>query len=210
MNDGTTAPKPVRELPPQGTFRATVYRVVYLGTIKTEYKGEIKFVPKVDITWELNDETKVWKEGEPAKPQVVSKEFSFSMGDKSKLKPIIEGIIGKGLSQDEAYAFKIEDLLGMSSQLSIKHGVSETGKPKFEVTTSPYLKGTEKPIPFNEPKLLTYKKWSQDVFDSLPTFMKEKMMETEEYELTITNKGKKTATPIEYPQEDIDSGDIPF
>jgi hypothetical protein len=43
------------------------------------------------------------------------------MGKKSNLRPFVEGVIGTGLSDDEAYAFDLEDLLGRACPLNVVH-----------------------------------------------------------------------------------------
>ncbi len=60
------APNKPRILPPVGTFPARVYRIIYLGTIKGEFKGTPTESYKVSISWELPTKTHVFKEGEPA------------------------------------------------------------------------------------------------------------------------------------------------
>ena len=67
------APSPERVLAPAGTFPARVYNIVYLGTVKGEYKGLPTSSFRVRITWELPTKTHVFKEGESAKPFSVSK-----------------------------------------------------------------------------------------------------------------------------------------
>lgn len=174
------APNTPKELPPKGNHTATIYKIIYIGTVKTEYKGEEKHTFKVSITWELNNKLKVWKEGEEPKPVSVSQMYTFSMGDKSNLRPIVEGIVG-GLTPAEAVNFDLDVLLGQSSLLQINHGVSETGNPKVLLTTSQFPEGMEKPKPFNKQVLLSYEKWNEELFNSLPDWMKKEMSETPEY-----------------------------
>ena len=105
------APKTQRILPPEGTHIARCVRIIHIGTIKEEYMGEMKDMNKIDLTFELVDETYLFKEGEDAKPFVVSKEYTLSMGEKANLRKLVEGIIGKSMVQGEADMFDIESLL---------------------------------------------------------------------------------------------------
>ena len=61
-------PQQTKQQIEQGNYRATLYRIIYIGTTETEYKGERKSSFKVHLTWELNDETRVFKEGDEPKP----------------------------------------------------------------------------------------------------------------------------------------------
>ncbi|MBZ5782367.1 hypothetical protein, partial [Klebsiella aerogenes] len=81
-------------------------RIIYLGVEEGEYAGQPTSSYKVDLTWELNDELKVFKEGDEPKPVVVSKKYTLSMGDKSNLLPIVKGMVG-GMTQAEAANFDV-------------------------------------------------------------------------------------------------------
>lgn len=190
---------PVRELPPVGNHPATLYKIIYIGTVDTEYQGQKKKSFKVSLTWELNNKTKVWKEGEVAKPISVSQVYTYSLGDQSALKPIVEGIVG-GLTPSQAIDFDLDDLLGKQSLLQINHGVSENGKPKQLLTTSQFPEGLTPPKGFNQNVLLSYEKWDDEVFNGLPQWMKDEMMTTPEFKKMISPKA------VEVPEMDIDFG----
>lgn len=198
------APTPTKELIEEGNYIATLYRIIYIGTVETEYMGEKKNLFKVDLTWELNNEMKVWKEGEEPKPVAVSKQYTLSMGAKSNLRPIVEGIVG-GMSDSEAINFDIDDLLGKACLLNITHGVSETGNAFLKVQTSKLMKGMEAPKPFNEQKMLSFDNWNQAFFESLPDWLQDKIQNTPEYKQL---KGLKSEPKSE--QGEVKTTDIPF
>lgn len=186
-----------RTLTPAGTFLARVVRVIYIGTIKTSYMGEEKEVPKLQITWELPTETHTFKEGEPAKPFVISQEYTHSMGGKSNLRPIVEAIIGTKLSDDEAYGFDHDELLGIPCQVTIIHDVRESGTWEKVTSVSPLLKGITCPPQVNPSKVLSFEKWDETLFASLPNFLKNKIISSKEYQAM---KGiAKTVTAEEIP-----------
>jgi len=176
------APTPTKELIEEGNYIATVYRIIYLGTVETEYMGEKKNVFQVDITWELNNEMKVWKEGEEAKPVVVSKTYTLSLGSKSNLRPIVEGIVG-GMSDAEAVNFDVDSILGKSCLLNITHGVADNGKEYLKLQTSKLMKGMEAPKGFNEQKILTYENWDEEMYQSLPEWLRTKIASTPEFKV---------------------------
>lgn len=171
------APSKPRTLPPEGTHVARVIGIIYLGTIKGSFGDNYK----VRITWELPTETHVFKEGEEAKPFVVSKEMTLSMHSKSVLRPIVEGVLGVALKDEEAYAFDVDEILGKECLINIINEDKESGKYTEVKTTSKLLKGVTCPPAVNETKILSYDKWDEDYFKTLPNFIKDKMSKTPEY-----------------------------
>lgn len=213
------APVQTKELIPEDNYIATVYRIIYMGTVETEYMGEKKNTFQVDITWELNNEMKVWKEGEEAKPVVVSKTYTLSLGSKSNLRPIVEGIVG-GMSDAEAVNFDVDAILGKACLLNVTHGVADNGKEYLKLQTSKLMKGMEAPKPFNGQKILSFEKWNEEMYQSLPEWMRLKIATTPEYRVL---KGGKVPEGEGYkgdlndlPTVDIGTGevkntdDIPF
>lgn len=210
-------PTTTREKIEQGNYRAVLYRIVYIGTVEGEYKGQKKSSFKVHLTWELSDERKVFKDGEEAKPFVISQTFTFSMGSMSNLRPIVTGMIG-GLTESEAMDFDLDKLLGKACMLQISHGESETGKFKYVLSTAQLPKGMQAPDSYNELVLLSYTDWSDKVFDSLPQWIRDEMVKTPEYQ-TITGQFDSNlsledqeliARATKKPEHENPNSDIPF
>lgn len=166
----------------EGNYVARVCKIIYMGTVEGEYKGEKNSAYKVSITWELPTEMKVWKEGEEPKPVFVSKIYTLSMAKKASLRPVVEGIVG-GMTDAEAYEYDLDDLIGKVCLLNITYGVSETGKEKQNIGTSKLIKGMTEPDPITAPVILSYTNWNEDVFLALPEFMRKEMEKTVEYRL---------------------------
>jgi hypothetical protein len=201
----------------QGNYRAVLYRIVYIGTVEGEYKGQKKSNFKVHLTWELSDERKVFKEGDEAKPYVISQTFTFSMGDKSNLRPIVTGMIG-GLTEADAINFDLDKLLGKACMLQVSHGESETGKFKYVLSTAQLPKGMPVPDAYNELVLLSYEYWSDEVFNKLPTWIQDEMIKTPEYQ-TMTGQFDSSlsleeqellARATKKPETENPNSDIPF
>ena len=131
-----------RTLPPEGTHIARVIGLINIGTIKEEYMGELKEQQKIRLTFELPEELHVFKEGDDAKPLVQSQEYTLSMGKKSNLRPIVEGILGTSLTDEEAFSFDVEKLLDMPCLISIKRDVSKKGAEYAKIASvSKLMKG---------------------------------------------------------------------
>lgn len=166
----------------EGTHIARIVSLIHMGTAEDSYMGEKKMFNKIRLTWEFPDELHSFKEGEDAKPLVHSQEYTLSMGKKSNLRPIVEGMIGTSLSDEEAYSFNFESLVGIAGLVSIKHGETKTGAKYAKVaSTSKLMKGQTAKEAFNEYKILTFEKWNEEHFISLPDFIKDKIRKSDEY-----------------------------
>jgi hypothetical protein len=197
------APNRPKILPPVGTFPARVYRIIYLGTVKGEYQGVPNENYQVSITWELPTKTHVFKEGEPAQPFSVSKTLTLSMGKKSSLRPIVEGMLGISFNDDEAKGFDLDEILGKTCLIGIAHKDTEDGK-KVEIKSfSQIPEGMNCPAAINAPKILSYEKFDKEFFVGLPNWMKEKMEKTPEFI-------KMNGGAVEHSTEEINPQDIPF
>lgn len=201
------APTPIRVLAPAGTFPARIYSIIYMGTIKGEYKGTPTDSYKVRLSWELPTKLHSFKEGDPQKPFSVSKEVTLSMGSKSRLRPIVEGVLGVSLTDDEAKSFDIDDLLGTTCLLSLTHKESPNGKFVQINSASQIPEGMSCPPPFNVLKVLSYQKFDKEYFMALPNFIKEKMEKTPEF---IKMNGGVVEDELAFGNESIDSSEIPF
>lgn len=200
------APKPqtTRVLPPKGTHLATCVGLIQIGTIESNFKdqnGEAQWSEKIRLTFELPEELHTFK-GEDKKPLVVSQEYTHSMGSKSNLRPIVEGILDVALQDEEAYAFDLEELLGRSCLITLAHQDSKKGTTYAVIkSTAPLMKSMVKPAQINPSKILTYEKWDKEYFDSLPDFIKDTMRGSKQYKITFGTTEKL---------EDLNPDDIPF
>lgn len=216
---------------PAGTHVARVFKIMNLGSRIQTYQGVPKDYPDtlVNISWELPNELNKFTvknedgtEEEVEKPFAVSREFTLSMGPKSNLRPIVEGIIGVRLTDDEAYNFDLEDLLGKTCQLTVMHKPSKDGSRTYAnvVSTAPLMKGVEVPEPFNDAVIQNVKEMPLEEINSLPDWLREKMEESYEYKNRFGDhlpENEKVPPPqseddggVEYPEEDIKPEDIPF
>ena len=180
-----TAPKPQSsfEVIPAGSYVARLYSIIEIGTEFFEYMGEKKSSKKIRFTFELPTEMKVFKEENGEQPYVLSIEYGFSMHPKSKLRPMVENWLGKKFTDDDAYLFDIESLIGKECLLSVVHDSKGENTYANISNISPVPKGMKCPDPFNPPFSLNYQNWDQVAFDSLPDFIKDKMKKTPEFGL---------------------------
>lgn len=214
-------PLPPRTIAPAGNHVGRVYSIIHIGVIDGEWKGKANSIDKIRIGFELPLELHEFKEGETPKPFVVSEEYSFMMGKKSKLRPIIEGIIGVMLTDQEAYSFEINDLMGRVCMVNIVHTLTKSGTlfPKIASTAS-LPKGMESPDPFNKPFFLDYEEnWNEEAFNNLPEFIREKMQSSHNYQRKFSEQGSEpfkrdveltSVADMDFSTDEINFEDIPF
>lgn len=196
-----------KTLVPSGTHIARTIGLIYIGTIESEWKGEKKSLYKIRLTWELPNKTHVFKEGDKPKPFTISREFTFSMGPKSNLRPIVEGIIGTSLKDEEANNFDLNEVLGKPCLISVSHEEGQSGVYAAVKSCTPIIEGMTCPPQINETKVLDYSKWDQEYFDSLPDFIKEKIESSNEYKLKM--RLDPLRKPVSVTAEPVNLEDIP-
>jgi hypothetical protein len=179
-SSGSSAPKQVT---PAGSHVARCYGMIEVGTVEQVYQGETKKAHKVIIDFELPLETSVFREGEPEKPFVISKEYTLSFHEKSTLRAHLSSWRGKPFSDAEAANFDITKLVGVPAMVNVIHKASADGTKTYAniASISPMPKGLVCPEQVNESRILAYSAWNQEVFMGLPEWLANKISETPEY-----------------------------
>jgi hypothetical protein len=185
---------------PSGNHVGRCVQMIEIGTVNYEWQGEKKTLHKVRVTWELPLETKVFHEDKGEQPYVVSKEYTLSMHEKSNLRKDLESWRGKPFTEAEAEAFDITKLLTAPCMLNIVHNVKDGNTYANIASITPLPKGMVCPPQVNPSFVLSYDDFDFDKYNSLPTWLKEKMETTPEFQ-----KVKAPATM----KEGIETGLLP-
>lgn len=168
-------------LAPQGNHIARCYSMVHLGTIETEYMGEVKMVNKVRLTFELPNEKHIFKEEKGAEPFVVTKEYTLSMAEKATLKKDLESWRGKAFTEQEAEEFDVTKLLGVPAMVNVIHKVSKKGNSYVLVSgITPLPKGFDAPDQINSTFEFNYDDKFENL-ETLPEWLREKIQSSNEY-----------------------------
>lgn len=104
------------ELPPAGTYTATCYRVIDLGTQLVEYAGERKQQHKIMVSWELTDEKMT-----DGRPFTMHQRYTLSSSEKAILRKHLEAWRGVPFTKEELGSFDIGKLISKSCLLQIIH-----------------------------------------------------------------------------------------
>ena len=209
----------------QGTHIARMYKIIDLGTQESEWQGDIKHLRKIRLFWELPNEPKEYedKDGKKIKSVMsISREFTLSMGSKSNLRPIVEGMIGTSLEDSDAYGFDIEELLGKACLLKIVYRKSADGSKEFAIAegTSELMKDQKCPEGVNEQVIIKADLITAEQLEKLPTYLAERIAKSPEYKKeTVSTEAerneiaelKKPSSKSEaYGEDSINPEDIPF
>ena len=200
---------------PPGMHLARCYRIVDLGTQKTEYKGTIKMLPKVMFQFEVHGED---EKGNPlatekGDPLSVSKNFTLSLGEKATLRQDLQTWRGKEFSSEELKAFDLKNVLGQWCMLSITHREynDKTYSNIENINPVPQtIKKAGLPEGHNEPKIFSIRDADMDLYDSFSDYMKDKIALSPEWQEW---KGvPKSNNNIQESSRDLDDleSDIPF
>ncbi len=204
-NNGGTSYEPIAS----GSYPARCFSMVHLGTIEENILGTIKKLNKVRISWELPTELKVFKEENGEQPHIISKEFTLSLHEKATLRSFLKNWRGKDFTDEEAKSFDIEKLVGAPCMLNITHKKSKDGTRTYaeigSISTLP--KGLPCPPQINESFIFTYETFDKDKFEKLPDFLKQKMINSDEYKLATTLGQEHESHDNKYEQV---NDDLPF
>lgn len=206
-SNGSTSFEPI----PTGNYPARCYSMVHIGTIDEIILGEKKTLNKVRITWELPTELKVFKEENGEQPCVISKEFTLSLHEKATLRSFLKNWRGKDFTDEEAKAFDIEKLVGAPCMLNITHKQKKDGSGVYaEIgSVSAMPKGFSCPEQINPSFVFTYENFDKVKFDSLPEFMRNKMVNSLEYKAVVNPNEMHVIQPENVSKEE-EHDDLPF
>lgn len=178
--DATTIIKPGKHL-------AILYSVVDLWTHQQTSQHGTKEVRKVQLSRELPTVLHEFKPGEGEKPAAVRKKYTLSMYKMAELRMIVNNILWLDLSDVEARDFDLSNLLGVMCQLQLVHDSYE-GNNYVKPTNYISLSEEEKEFyaskwikQYNPSVLFSLDEFDQAVFDNLPQFIKDIIIQSPEY-----------------------------
>ena len=108
-----------------GAHSAVCTQVIDLGLQREEYMGEVKEIKQIRIVWEVDEKGKD-SDGKEYN-RIHGETYTNSLGEKAKLRGILEGWRGKSFTEEELANFDTEQILGKDCTLNIKHKTSKSG-----------------------------------------------------------------------------------
>lgn len=201
------------ESTPTGMHLARCYRIIDLGTQKSEYLGVSKLLHKIMIGWEIhgvNDDGSAIKMKD-GRPFAMFKNYTFSWSEKANLRADLQSWRGKPFTAEEMRRFDLKNVLGAWCMLNVIEKQGNDGKMYVNVAgVSPVpsvIKNAGLPAPINPNEMFTLSEPDMVMFQGFSENLKKKIMASPEWEKL---QGKAPAsTPAAKPSFE-DDGDIPF
>jgi hypothetical protein len=205
---------------PPGSHIARCYRIVDLGTQKTEYLGQIKHLRKVMFGWELHGED---SDGKPLntendEPMAIFKNYTLSLNEKANLRLDLQSWRGKPFSDEESQRFDISVVLGHWCMLNVIHKPGKDDKIFANVAgISPIpaiVKQHGLPEGFNRLQMFRLADPDMAMFETFSKSLKAKIESSPEWQAIKSPKAPQKASPS--PQAPAKGGfddmvdDLPF
>jgi hypothetical protein len=195
---------------PDGTHLARCYRIIDMGTQKTEFEGKVKLLPKVMIQFEVHGED---AEGNPiitgkGEPMSISKNYTLSLADKATLRKDLQTWRGKEFTADELRGFELKNILGAWAMISVVSKAGNNGKEYTNIagvmSVPSAIKKAGLPKHHNDLKLFSIDEPDMGLFDTFSNSIKAKIEGSPEWQAR-----KGTAIPDASGFDDM-TDDIPF
>ena len=173
---------------PPGMHLARCYRVVDLGTQKTEWQGQIKYLSKVMIQFEVhgeddNGKALVTSKGEPMS---ISKNYTLSLAEKATLRKDLQAWRGRDFTADELRGFELKNILGAWAMLSVAKSVGNNGKEYTNImSVNPVPAAIKKaglPEAHNKPAMFAIENPDMELFETFSNGLKDKIKASPEWQ----------------------------
>ena len=202
---------------PSGMHLARCYRIVDLGTQKSEYMGQVKYLHKIMLGWEIHGMN---DDGSPIKmqdgrPFGIFKNYTLSWSEKANLRLDLQSWRGKPFTQEEMRKFDLKNVLGAWCMLNI---IERPGKSDGKMYTNvdgvtpvpAMIKQNGLPTAVNKNELFKIDEPDMEMFNGFSDNLKAKISSSPEWQK------KQGNTPAPAPQSAPakpafnEDDDIPF
>jgi hypothetical protein len=196
---------------PPGMYLARCYRIVDLGTQKSEYLGQVKSLPKVMLQFEVHGEDEAGKPLVTAKgePMSISKNFTLSLAEKATLRKDLQTWRGKEFTPEELRGFSVDNVLGAWAMIAITKAMGNNGKEYTNIANiNSVPKAMKANLPEGHNKCASFYIAEPDMamFETFSDNLRAKIEQSPEWQ---DRAGKKPQSTAKSGFEDMDD-DIPF
>jgi len=201
------------ESTPPGMHLARCYRIVDLGTQKTEYMGQVKFLHKIMLGWEIHTtkEDGTTLKMRDGRPFAMFKNYTLSWSEKANLRLDLQSWRGKPFTQEEMRRFDLETVLGAWCLLNVIERPGKDGKTYVNIdTVTPVpsmMKKAGLPEGVNKIEMFNLDNPNWNMFETFSDNLKVKIMASPEF--NKAKGGNNSTSSVASIDEDVDS-DIPF
>ena len=205
---------------PAGLHLARCYRIVDLGTQRSEFDGQEKHQRKIMLGWELHGKDDDGNElvTEHGDPLAIFKNYTLSWNDKATLRIDLQAWRGKPFTEAEMRRFDISTVLGAWCMVNVIPRPGKNGKIYSNVkSVSPVaamIKQAGLPEPVNPTQLFRLADPDYDLFDTFGKGLKAMIEASPEWQALQARKpaqnGSKAAAGSSGSGFDDMEDDLPF
>ena len=199
---------------PAGMHLARCYRIIDLGTQKTEFEGNVDFKRKLKVVWEIHGED---DEGKPIvtsknEPMIITKDYTMSWGDKATLRKDLQSWRGKPFTEDEQKRFDLKSVLDKWCMVNVAHKPKKSGGGVYAnvvaVTPVPNsLKAITLPKGHNQCGIFLISEPDMEMFNSFGEYLKKTIQAAPEWKAV---QGRQAAEVGGHDGFENMDDDIPF
>ena len=199
-----------------GMHLARCYRIVDMGTQKTDFQGQVKHLQKVMLQFEVHGEDEDGKPLVTAKgePMSISKNFTLSLAEKATLRKDLQTWRGREFSAEELRGFELKNVLGAWAMVSVIKAMGNNGKEYTNIaaimSVPQAVKKAGMPQHHNDLKMFSIEEPDMALFESFSNGLKEKISKSPEWKArgnSSASSPSKTSGGSGF--DDMDD-DIPF
>lgn len=200
---------------PAGMHLGRCYRIVDLGTQKSEYMGQVKYLHKIMVGWEIHGTDDAGKpiKMKDGRPFAIFKNYTFSWSEKANLRLDLQSWRGKAFTQEEMRKFDLKNVLGAWCMLNVIERAGQNGKTYANVDNiSPVpamIKQNGLPAPVNPNEIFNLQEPDMAIFANFSDHLKAKIQSSPEWE-RLTDLSPALAQSAKSVAHDDSDSDIPF
>lgn len=172
---------------PAGMHLARCYRIIDLGTQKSEYMGQVKFLHKVMLGWEIHgtDDSGKALKMQDGRPFGIFKNYTLSWSEKANLRLDLQSWRGRPFTQEEMRRFDLSTVLGAWCMLNIIE-TNKEGKTYTNVngvTPVPaIIKQNGMPSGINKQEMFNLSSPDMEMFNTFSDNLKAKISSSPEWQ----------------------------
>jgi hypothetical protein len=201
-----------------GMHLARCYRIVDLGTQKSDYQGKISHLQKVMIQFEVHGED---EKGNPlvtakGEPMSISKNFTLSLAEKATLRKDLVTWRGQEFTPDQLRGFELKNVLGHWCMITAAKSLGNNGKEYTNIVSiNPVptaIKRAGLPEGFNKLAMFVIDEPDMELFETFGNGLKEKIQGSPEWRARNGGQEQKPAIKPSSTGSGFDDmdDDIPF
>ena len=170
-----------------GMHLARCYRIVDMGTQKSEFQGQAKHLQKVMLQFEVHGEDDSGKPLVTAKgePMSISKNFTLSLAEKATMRKDLQAWRGRDFTPEELRGFELKNVLGAWAMITASKALGNNGKEYTNIVSiNPVpvaIKKAGMPEGFNKLAMFVISNPDMELFETFGNGLREKITSSPEW-----------------------------